>query len=498
MKRALLWIGLALSLCGCASLYEASDEAVPPPPREFRAAWIATVENIDWPSKQGLSAQAQQDELIALLDHAAAVGLNAVVFQVRPACDALYASELEPWSRFLSGRSDVDPGYDPLEFAIQEAHARGLELHAWFNPYRALPSDKEPPVSARHVAHADSPLHSAVRRYGKLSLLDPGVPEVRAHSQRVILDVVRRYDVDAVHMDDYFYPYPNKRPDGSDVPFPDDATYAAHGEGLSRSDWRRRNVDTFVAELGRAVHALEPWVRVGIAPFGIWRPKHPPSVRGFDAFEKLSADTRKWLAEGWVDYLSPQLYWGLDFPEQRYADLLAWWEAQNLSKRHVWPGIATRWIASKRDPGRKARDIVEQIRLARTLPRTAGHCHWNLSALVEDRGGVVGALAAGPYQERALVPASPWLGDAAPQPLDEVAFDAPAAEGPLTLTWASPPGARWVAIQTYQAGAWRLAHLQRASAQRFTLPTQPEAVALTPVSATGVLGSAHVLRRAPE
>jgi uncharacterized lipoprotein YddW (UPF0748 family) len=483
-----------LFLCGCGSLYESSQEEVPLPPREFRAAWIATVENIDWPSRPGLSKEKQQAELIALLDHAVAVGLNTVVFQVRPACDAFYASEIEPWSRFLSGRSDEDPGYDPLAFAVAEAHSRGLELHAWFNPYRALPSDKEPPVSARHVAHADSPLRGAVRRYGKLSLLDPGLPEVRAHTQGVILDVVRRYDVDAVHMDDYFYPYPLELSDGTKQPFPDDASFAKYGGGLSRSDWRRRNVDTFVAELGPAVHEVEPWVKVGIAPFGIWRPRHPPAVRGFDAYEFLAADTRGWLRKGWVDYLSPQLYWGIDFPEQPFTDLLAWWEAQNTSQRHVWPGMSTRWIESKRDPTRGASEILNQIKLARTLPRTPGHCHWNLGALVEDRGGIVKALQEGPYRERALIPASPWLGDAAPAALEDVEVEARGEE--VLVTWVAPKEARWVTLQTRrEEGAWQLVGMRRASTATWELVDSPDALCLRALSATGVLGPPAVLRR---
>jgi uncharacterized lipoprotein YddW (UPF0748 family) len=499
--RVALAGALLCAASGCAApLYEPAAEDVPEPPRESRAAWIATVFNIDWPSQPGLPVKEQQRELLALLDRAAQLHLNTVVFQVRPACDAFYESSLEPWSRFLCGASDQrpEPFYDPLEFAVAEAHARGLELHAWFNPYRAIPSHEEPPLSPRHPAHPDGLLAHATHAYGELTLLDPGLPETRAHSTAVILDVVERYDVDAVHMDDYFYPYPQEDEDGETVPFPDDETFAAHGGGLSRSDWRRSNVDTFVRELALAVHGLEPWVRVGIAPFGIWRPHHPESVRGLDAYEALSADSRRWLSEGWVDYLSPQLYWGIDFPEQPFADLLDWWEAQNTEGRHMWPGISSRWIESARDLERTALEILNQIALTRAAldESRPGHCHWNLSALVEDRGGIAGALLGGPYLERALVPPSPWLGSTPPAPLDDVAADADEGQRGVTVSWEPPLSeTRWVALQV-RAGPgdpWQLEGVRPGAAGEWRLDWRPAGLALRPVSATGILGPVEVL-----
>ena len=531
---ALVLASLLPLLSGCvAGPYVPSQEQVPEPPRELRAAWIATVHNIDWPSAPGLPVAEQQRELLALLDRAQSVGLNALVLQVRPTCDALYASELEPWSRYLTGTigQAPEPFYDPLAFAISAAHARGLELHAWFNPYRARPGKDDPRVAKGHVTDPDSPLNHALRPYGELLLLDPGLPEVRAHSTRVILDVVERYDLDAVHMDDYFYPYPDERPDGSVLPFPDEATFAARGEGLSRSDWRRRNVDTFVRELGPAVHGLKPWVKVGIAPFGIWRPKHPESVRGMDAFEALSADTRRWLREGWVDYLAPQLYWGTNFPEQRFGDLASWWEAQNPLGRHLWPGISSRWIKSERDPSRDAGEILRQIEIVRaTAPNVRpGHIHWNLSALVEDRDGIVGALQAGPYREGALVPASPWLAGEVPGPLEEVSIEevslkAGRAEGDgsegasaegggaegggargdgargdgagCVLRWRASAGTRWVALQIREAGQpWRLVGVRRAEGS-WSLSSRPAAIALRPMGTSGAIGPAQVWERA--
>jgi len=494
---ALAFVLLLPWLTACASgPYSLSEEQAPEPAREFRAAWIATVHNIDWPSEPGLPLAQQQEELLALLDRAQSVGLNAVVFQIRPTCDALYASEIEPWSRYLTGHIGKDPGYDPLAFAIREAHARGLELHAWFNPYRARPGKNDPRVAKGHVTDPSSPLNHALRPYGELLLLDPGLPEVRAYSTRVILDVVERYDIDGVHMDDYFYPYPDKRPDGSVVPFPDDASYAAFGEGLSRSDWRRRNVDTFVRELQAAVHAKKPWLKVGIAPFGIWRPKHPPSVEGMDAFEAISADTRRWLMEGWVDYLSPQLYWGTYFPEQPFGDLAEWWEAQNPKGRHMWPGVSSRWIKSKRDPERDAGEIKKQIELVReTVPNVRpGHIYWNLSALMEDRDGIVAALQEGPYREGALVPESPWLEGATPGALEDVDL-APVGEG-LEVSWSAGPEVRWVALQIRDTpdAPWRLL-VFRSDASPAKLPSRPAALALRAIGHTGASGPAALWQR---
>jgi uncharacterized lipoprotein YddW (UPF0748 family) len=252
-----------------------SDTAPPPVPRELRGVWVATVGNMDWPSRKGLPTAQQQAELTALLDRMAQLRMNAMVLQVRPAADALYNSAIEPWSDFLTGTMGraPDPYYDPLSFAIAEAHKRGIELHVWINPYRAKdPSTKA--VSVNHVSRTDPEL---VRDYGPFLWLDPGDPRVRALTTRVVLDLVRRYDIDAVHMDDYFYPYPEVRR-GREMEFPDEVTwrrYRREGGTLSRDDWRRENVNLLVKGLYQSIHQVKPWVRFGISPFGIWRPGHP-------------------------------------------------------------------------------------------------------------------------------------------------------------------------------------------------------------------------------
>ena len=363
--------------------------------REFRGAWVATVYNLDWPSRPGLPAATQKAQLRALLDRAAELKLNAILLQVRPASDALYASKHEPWSEFLSGSAGVSPGYDPLEFAIAEAHARGLELHAWVNPFRAAvsASAKLPP---NHVAQKHP---EWVRRFGKQLWIDPGEPAARAYVIDVITDIAGRYAVDGVHLDDYFYPYPLQPGAAS---FPDDSTWQRYGEksGLSRADWRRENINDFVQSMYRAVKAVRPRARVGISPFGIWRPGVPPTIEAqLDSYAQLFADSRKWLAQGWVDYLAPQLYWGIEPAKQSFPILLNWWRAQSHGTP-VWPGIATERIGSERP----AREIIEQIALSRRGTSSPGHIHWSMKALLRNQGGIDELLKAGPYEGKAELP----------------------------------------------------------------------------------------------
>ena len=359
---------------------------------EFRGAWVATVYNLDWPSKPGLPAETQKAQLRALLDRAAELKLNAILLQVRPASDALYSSEKEPWSQFLTGQQGESPGYDPLRFAIEEAHARGIELHAWINPFRAVTNVKTP-LAANHVAK----LHpSWTCRVANQLWLDPGEPAARAYVLGVIEDIVRRYDIDGIHIDDYFYPYPLKP---HVVSFPDDATWERYGvkSGLSRADWRRENINDFVRSMYRTVKAIKPSIRVGISPFGIWRPRVPPTIQAeLDAYNELFADSRKWLAEGWCDYLAPQLYWGIQPAKQSFPVLLEWWRAQSRGTA-IWPGIATDRIGASRP----AKEIINQIALTRRGTDAPGHIHWSMKSLMQNRGGIAELLRAGPYAETA-------------------------------------------------------------------------------------------------
>ena len=290
-----------------------------------------------------------------------------------------------------------------------------MELHAWFNPYRSRhPDDTTRPASPLHISRTNP---TVVHRYGPFGWMDPGNAFVRRRTVDVVVDVVRRYDVDGVHIDDYFYPYPETRR-GRPIPFPDEVSWRAYKarEGtLSRDDWRRRNVDLLVEELHTAIKRTKPWVKFGISPFGIWRPGHPPVVRGFDAYDKLYADSRKWLNEGWLDYWTPQLYWRLSAPAQPYAELLRWWRDENHKGRHLWPGNYTGRASAARTAPWPVTEILDQIRESRAqLSPNSGNVHFSWDAFRVNRDSLNERLIGGPYAEPALVPPSPWLASGLP------------------------------------------------------------------------------------
>ena len=389
--------------------YDSPTIIPPEPQREFRGAWIATVVNVDWPSQPGLPSEQQQAELIAMLDRAVELKLNSVIFQVRPASDALYPSKYEPWSESLTGEMGKapDPYYDPLAFAVDEAHKRGLELHAWFNPYRAYHAQAKSPISVNHISKTNPEL---VKQYGKYLWLDPGEKAVQNHSLAVIIDVVQRYDIDGVHLDDYFYPY------NQGVDFPDNTSwekYLRSGGTLNRSDWRRDNINTFVETLYRSLKAEKPWVKFGISPFGIWQPGYPPQIKGYNAYERLYADARKWLENGWLDYFAPQLYWKIDQTAQSYPVLLSWWVEQNTKNRHIWPGNFTSQVGNKSSKAWSANEIISQIQATRQQEEATGNIHFSMKTLMQNRAGISTALQE-VYKVPALVPASPWLNNKAP------------------------------------------------------------------------------------
>ncbi|MFS2136763.1 family 10 glycosylhydrolase [Duganella sp. Dugasp56] len=409
------------------------DPNMPPPaPREFRAAWVSTVANIDWPSRSNLTQAKQQAEAIAILDRSRALNLNAIVLQVRPSADAIYPSELEPWSEFLTGQQGRAPAtaWDPLQFWIEQAHARGLELHAWFNPYRARHATAKSPLARNHIANTNP---DAVKSYGRYLWMDPGESAASQHTLDVILDVVRRYDIDGVHIDDYFYPYPidaaanTAAPEGvaldagvgqkQELEFPDQPSwqrYLLGGGTLDRSGWRRQNVNSLIEALYLGIHKEKSWVRFGISPFGIGRPdRRPAGIVGFSQYDKLYADAELWLANGWLDYLAPQLYWPVEQAPQAFGVLLDYWLAQNTRARHVWPGLYT----SRIDNSAKAfapEEIVKQIGVTRSRNGVQGHLHFSIAALMENRKGISDQLRTQTYQSAALAPASPWLGSELP------------------------------------------------------------------------------------
>lgn len=444
-----------LLLSAVATLHAQTGVSVPPPARELRGSWIATVRNINWPSEPGLPVAKQKAQLLALIDSAAKVGLNALIFQVRPAGDAMYESKLEPWSPFLTGEMGKSPGWDPLEFAVTEAHRRGMELHAWFNPFRALAGEKHTP-SAGHVRRANP---QWTMKYHIDWWMDPGVPEVRQQAVDVMLDVTRRYDVDGIHIDDYFYPYPIMDAAKKKIPFPDDASYAryrASGGTLELTAWRRQNVDEVVQKTYEGIKSIKRHVKFGISPFGPWRPNYPEGTGGgLDPYEDLAADSLKWLQQGWVDYFTPQLYWTIDRPKLGFITYYDWWLEQNTQGRHIWPGMYTSKIGDDRNAG----EILREMSVLRERGRkmTPGHFHWNFGALHNDLGHIGTYIKERAYTPHALPPASPWLSNTAlPAPL----VDKTTPGGRKTVTWRFEDprwmeATRWWVMQAQIGGKWQ-------------------------------------------
>lgn len=405
--------------------------------RQLRGAWISTVFNGTWPSKTGLSEAAAKAELVAQLDALASANMNAVFFQVRPESDAVYASVLEPWSRFLTGTQGKDPGWDPLAFAIEAAHARGLELHAWINPYRGLTSSAIA-VADTHVTKTLS-AHAIV--YGNQIWMDPGAPLVRAHILDVIRDLLQRYDVDGLHFDDYFYPYPV-----ANTTFDDDASYAAYtggGGALGRDDWRRSNVDTLVREAADVVAMTRPDARFGISPFGIYRPGTPPGITGLDAYMVLYCDPVKWMKQGWVDYLAPQLYWPTTRTAQAFDKLVAWWGTLPGPGQSIFVGQDatkvgdTDWPVSEYDAQMKL--------IAAQRPNgVLGSIFFSAKPLVTDELGLRTALAKDHWARRAT---TPRLAVAPPLAANELDPTIAFAGGKMVVT---PPAGKHVrAIALY-------------------------------------------------
>ncbi|WP_309871687.1 family 10 glycosylhydrolase [Chryseobacterium sediminis] len=372
--------------------------------REFRGAWIASVANINWPSRNYLTVEQQKAEAISMLDMLRDNNFNAAIFQIRPSADALYTSNIEPWSYFLTGETGKAPfpNYDPLQFWIEEAHKRGLELHVWLNPYRAHHTNGG---AVNNLSMANKLSDIVLRLKNGMYWFDPANPKTQGHVSNVVRDIVKRYDIDAVHFDDYFYPYATYNR-GAD--FPDNATWNAYvgsGGTLSRADWRRDNVNKFVERIYKEIHAEKNNVRFGISPFGIWKPGYPAGVVGSSQFDELYADAKLWLNKGWVDYFSPQLYWPIDSKGQSFEALLSWWQSENTMNRHLWPGLNTVEIKVSDRPT----EIKNQIAISRNiLKNDAGEIHWSIAGLTKNPN-MLPALKNGPYSEKALVPKSPWI-----------------------------------------------------------------------------------------
>lgn len=381
------------------------------PKHEFRGAWLHTVGQGQYAK---MSPEQTQEYLRGQLDKLQAAGCNAVVFQVRPSADAFYPSELEPWSRFLTGTAGQAPApfWDPLQFMVEESHARGMELHAWLNPYRVTTSKNE--VLPENHLYQKHPELFVKYADGKM-YFDPALPENRKFIEDVVKDIVTRYDVDAIHMDDYFYPYPVTGQD-----FPDEKSYERYGNGMDKGDWRRQNVNLLIEGLHNVIAENKPWVRLGISPFGIWRNKasdpRGSETNGLQNYDALYADVLLWTEKGWVDYMVPQLYWELE-KKVASSEKLAYWWNDNANGRHMYIGQAVQKTLDMPDlpPSKNTTQLGHKIRLTRELPNIQGNCWWPGYSISKNYKGVADSLANNQQSTIALVPSYPWIDSTAPE-----------------------------------------------------------------------------------
>lgn len=385
------------------------------PKREFRAVWIATVANIDWPSKKGLSSDLQKQEYLDILNRVKQNNMNAVIVQIRPCADAFYPSPNENWSRYLSGTQGQAPTpfYDPLEFMIEEAHKRCIEFHAWFNPYRALIEASKNPNTPDHITwqHPEWFIN-----YGGKKYFDPGLPEVRSYFTNIVMDVVKRYNIDAVHFDDYFYPYRIAH-----VEFGDEKSYSKYGSGFnSKDDWRRNNVSILIKDLSKKIKTQKSFVKFGISPFGVWRnqakdPQGSATNAGQTNYDDLYADVLLWLKEGWIDYILPQLYWENGHRAADYYTLINWWADKSFGK-HVYIGHGIYQLGSSKPVWRSLNEMSKQIELVRTTNHIQGSSFYSANAIMKDKLGINEEMKQHWYAHPALLPAMNWLEDESPKP----------------------------------------------------------------------------------
>jgi uncharacterized lipoprotein YddW (UPF0748 family) len=400
--RRTLWVVL------CITLF---TPAFSQPRHEFRAAWVATVDNIDWPSKGNYNTESQKQEYISILDMHKKNGMNAVIVQIRPATDAFYPSQYEPWSQWLTGKQGRAPSpyYDPLLFMITEAHKRGLEFHAWCNPYRAEFILGKSSISPKHITRVHPEWFLT---YGDKRYFDPGNKDAQQHVIRVIRDIVSRYDVDAIHFDDYFYPY---RIRGKE--FPDAASYGKYGNGMNREDWRRSNVDSIMSALATAIKEEKPQCRFGISPFGVWRNIDKDSIgsatkAGQTNYDDLYADVLLWLKKGWIDYVAPQLYWEIGHKAAPYEVLVDWWSKHTYG-RHCYIGLGI-YRAGTNTAWKDSTLLPRQITMLRQYPEIQGAVYFSSKSFVGNPNGWSDSLQNNYYRLPALIPPMPWIDSLVP------------------------------------------------------------------------------------
>jgi uncharacterized lipoprotein YddW (UPF0748 family) len=381
---------------------------------EFRGVWVASVVNCDFPSSKNLTTEEQKAEFIKLADLHQRNGMNALIVQVRPAGDALYPSKFEPWSEYLTGKQGVPPNpyYDPLEFMINETHKRGMEFHAWLNPYRAVFSIRESSVAATHLTKTKPYLFL---NYDGKKFFNPALQEVRTHFVNIINDLIERYAIDGIHIDDYFYPYP----DAKGTEFPDWKYYKEMGNGLSKADWRRSNCDSIIKQIWEAINAQPRRVKFGISPFGVWRnaskdPKGSNTQAGITNYDNLYADILLWLKKGWVDYCVPQLYWERGHNLCDFDTLLAWWN-KNTFSRHLYIGQAP-YRAGTTKGWRDKNELPNEIINLRKYSTTKGSVYFSSISFNRNPNGWNDSLQQNYYSTPAIVPPMPWIDSEKPDP----------------------------------------------------------------------------------
>lgn len=369
------------------------------PKREFRGAWIATVANIDWPLNRNSSSGEQVKELVEMIASLDSAGINAIFFQIRTECDALYDSQVEPWSYWLTGEQGKapEPFYDPLKFAIDEAHKRGIELHAWFNPYRSVKTIGGYETAKNHVSNEHP---EWILQFENYKMLDPGNPDVKKYILDVVSDVLLRYDVDGIHFDDYFYPYSPKVSNEDSVSF---ANYSNDIDNID--DWRRYNINSLMADIYDLIQQEKPYVKFGISPFGIVENKYA-GTNGFESFNILYCDPLNWIENRIVDYVNPQLYWELDHKAAPYAKLLPWW-ADVSDSVHLYIGQYSSKMAAEKYSGSKT-ELGDQLRLNRRTPNVDGEVFFSAKSITQNYSGLHDSLKNNWYKYPALPPIMSW------------------------------------------------------------------------------------------
>ena len=423
----------------CTSYFTSLSQQMPPK-YEFRAVWIATVNNIDWPSSRFDSPDKQKREFRAILDKLKASGINAVIVQVRAAADAFYQSPYEPWSQWLTGRQGQPPTpfYDPLKFMIQEAHERGMEFHAWINPYRAVANIHHSDIHAMHITNRKP---AWFLEYGHLKIFNPGIPEARDYIVKIIKDIVYRYDVDGIHFDDYFYPYPSNTHKLQDT-----NTFYRNKNGFRyKSDWRRNNVNMLIKEVHEAIVSVNPRVKFGVSPFGVWRNNNLSSFgsrtnSGITSYDHLHADVRLWLEMGWVDYVAPQLYQNIKHKNNPYKELVRWW-SKNAFGKHLYIGHAAyRLFWDSNRTWYDYQEMPNQIRHLRKFSHTLGSVFYSCKAILRNKGALRDSLQSYFYQYPALVPPMAWK-DSIP-PIAPKNIRVSNTVGQVSLHWDAPERAK--------------------------------------------------------